>query len=283
LNLSRATLCAILKYPWLRNTAGEKSNTKWGAYYSESGEFVFARAIVPTERAEARSLEAELMDWADDVAYAVHDVEDFFRAGIVPLDRLASNKEEQEAFIEAAIERDVKLKKHKVDDLNWAFSQIIGSAPIFDPYTGSRQSRALLRTFTSSLIDRYISAASLATGSDGCVSLQVDEKSRMVVNLLKGITWHYVIESRPLIAHRYGQKNLIKSLFLILCDAGSTSNDRRIFPEFFRELLGESPTDHVITRTVADLISSMTESQVVEMHHRLTGISLGAALDPIVQ
>jgi len=35
-------------------------------------------------------------------------------------------------------------------------------------------------------------------------------------------------------------------------------------------------------RAVADYISSMTESQVVDLHHRLTGISLGSALDPIV-
>jgi dGTP triphosphohydrolase len=46
--------------------------------------------------------------------------------------------------------------------------------------------------------------------------------------------------------------------------------------------MGSSPDDALITRTVADFISSMTESQVIDLHHRLTGISLGAALDPIV-
>ena len=31
------------------------------------------------------------MDWADDVTYVVHDLEDFYRVGLVPLDLLASD------------------------------------------------------------------------------------------------------------------------------------------------------------------------------------------------
>ncbi len=100
--------------------------------------------------------------------------------------------------------------------------------------------------------------------------------------MLKGLTWQYVIESPPLITHRYGHKRLIQSLFETLCEAGASTPDRRVFPEFYRELLGSSPNDATIVRTVADLIASMTESQAIALHHRLTGISLGATLDPIL-
>jgi dGTPase len=281
LDLTRATLCALLKYPWLRNKAGQKSARKWGAYDSEEPELEFARALLPGAQPEARSLEADLMDWADDVAYAIHDVEDFYRAGIVPLGRLAYDSDERLSFIEAATARNDLLSAYDSSDLESALVRVFGVAPIPDPYVGNRQDRALLRTVTSHLIDGYVNAVTLESNQDG-LTLRIDPEALMEVTLLKGITWHYVIESRALLAQRYGQKNLINALFMTLCDAASTTNDRLIFPEFFRELMGSSPDDALITRTVADFISSMTESQVIDLHHRLTGISLGAALDPIV-
>ncbi len=85
LNLTRATLNGMLKYPWLRSQAHSK---KYGAYYTEETNFNWARSasdLVP----EQRTLEAEIMDWSDDVAYATHDLEDFYRAGLIDLDRIA--------------------------------------------------------------------------------------------------------------------------------------------------------------------------------------------------
>ena len=96
--------------------------------------------------------------------------------------------------------------------------------------------------------------------------------------MLKGLTWQYVIESQALITQRYGHQQLVRSLFGILCEAGAREKDRRIFPAFYRELLGATPDNATVVRTVADLISSMTESQVIAMHHRLTGISLGGSV-----
>ena len=34
------------------------------------------------------------MDWADDITYAVHDLDDFARAGLIPLDQLAHDARE---------------------------------------------------------------------------------------------------------------------------------------------------------------------------------------------
>lgn len=97
LNLSRASLNAILKYPWFRQTDGSWQERKWGAFHVDGEDFTFAReGFADTYK----SAEAEIMDWADDIAYAVHDVEDFYRAGLVPLEQLLSSPEVAEAYAE---------------------------------------------------------------------------------------------------------------------------------------------------------------------------------------
>ena len=85
LDLTRATLAACLKYPWFRMPRRRDRSKKWGAYRSEEEDFEFARE---TFRHTAKTAEAHLMDWADDIAYSIHDLEDFHRVGAVPWHRI---------------------------------------------------------------------------------------------------------------------------------------------------------------------------------------------------
>lgn len=80
LDLSRQTLNGMLKYPWLYSAEHPKRSRKWGAYSSDERAFHEARQNAVGDE---RSLEACLMDWADDITYAVHDVDDFSRAGLI--------------------------------------------------------------------------------------------------------------------------------------------------------------------------------------------------------
>jgi len=81
LDLTRAVGCAVLKYPWLRDSKNESKSKKWSAYHSEKEVFDWARE---GHTKDVQSPEAELMDWADDIAYSVHDLEDFHRCNLIP-------------------------------------------------------------------------------------------------------------------------------------------------------------------------------------------------------
>lgn len=99
LNLTRRVLNAVLKYPWLRaEDRGSQHHRKWSVYRSEEEEFRFARK---GSTGEIKSVNAELMDLADDIAYAVHDIEDAVRARMIPIDELLREGEQQrEKFLE---------------------------------------------------------------------------------------------------------------------------------------------------------------------------------------
>ena len=282
LNLSRATLNGILKYPWLRGNNGIQ-NEKWGAYNTEFDDFEWAqREIYPV--LGHKTIEASLMDWADDITYAVHDVEDFFRAGLIPLDRLTSDTREQDRFGNWAVESG-KLSAKSPEDVVKLLQVSIAMKPgVLAPFRGTRSDRASLRTLTSQLINRYITGSLRLHEVKSEVRLAIDPELQQQVQVLMALTRFYVIDSPSLVSQRYGQRTLITNLFETFGNAAATRSDRYVFPAYYQEALEYANNEtRKIKRIVADLIASMSESQVVAIHQRLSGQSLGSAMDAYLQ
>ena len=286
LNLCRATLNAVLKYPWHRQTFPERRQQKWGAYGAESDEFEWVRGSEP--RDTRKCAEAELMDFADDIAYAIHDVEDFYRAGLIPLDRLVRYDEEVDKFLEGAftsLQKSSQTLPYEKSDCRDAFQELLGAFPIPEPYEGNRQQRANLRSMTAGFIGRYVNAISLdvpAVQTDPFV--QIRDYAKIEIFVFKQLTWHYVIDNVALASQQYGQRRIIRELFKIFVDA-CESGQLDIFPPSYRELLDlpHNSTKDSRLRIVADLLSGMTEQQAISMHQRLTGVSLGTVMNAIVR
>ena len=289
LNLTRATLNAILKYPWFRETGGGFRERKWGAYRSESAEFEWAREL---GNGHAKSVEAELMDWADDIAYSVHDLDDFYRVGLIPLDRILRDPDERDGFLGRVVGRRLGEDGFDFDELKsvfdfWSNLIRVSFNPLTKPYRGGREQRASLRSLTAWLISRYaMGSVSLhnPTEIDGR-RVSVNDVFLKEVAILKQLTRVYVIEAPALATQQYGQRKVIEDLFGTLADAAS-QNDFDVFPPRFAEgledVLAENGglSDREIARTVSDYISGMTEREAVELHRRLSGASLGSVLDP---
>lgn len=290
LNLTRATLNALLKYPWLREVRGDRSE-KWGSYHSERDVFEWARRE-DVAATNVKTAEAEIMDWADDIAYSVHDVEDFFKANLIPLDRLSESDSEQTAFFERAkghikiIEADRKRRLHGDEQaaLFTRFQEVI--APLFpgERFEGTRRQRAVLRAFTSALIGRYVDAIRLRQPTDADPrAITIDPEIEQEVNLLKELTWVYVIRNPALATQQWGQKRLIRWLFDTFREA-TEAKEPNVFPLSTRDQLLKLRAeglddDSSRTRLVVDLIASMTEGQALEMYQKLSGFMPGSGLD----
>lgn len=309
LNLTRGTLQALLKYPWTYSKRPEDRThwsgrkPKWGAYDCDGqtlGQITGDNSGGPFDR----TAEAELMDWADDVTYSVHDVEDFFRAGLIPLHLLKSydvgfgkkpkdprrtERKERERFFDYVLNNE---KKDKVlndlsgeqivqifDDLlafgNFAFEQ---------PYEGSREDHARLRRFTSRLIGRFINALKLREPDKG--------NSRLVerlglpeqeIAILKQLTWFYVIDAPSLAIQKLAQAKIIERLFDVFHEEVHVKNPSGVLPIYYRELLKQPGLEETYkSRAAVDLIASMTETQAVAAYQRLEGITFDSGLDKIL-
>src|SRR5262249_45723346 len=185
--------------------AGKKYR-KWGAYQTEEELFAFARALSPPGD-ESQSIEAAVMDWADDITYSVHDLEDFYRASLIPLPILFSDKNERKRFYMATEKRLSKQEAMTSSDFEQhvkSFDPFLDLVPLSEAYKATQGQRSALRSFTAGLIARYVTNTKLIE-QDGRVGLDVALGFKREVRMLKQLTWHYVIDNPALATQQYGQ------------------------------------------------------------------------------
>jgi dGTPase len=265
LNLTRATLDAALKYPWAR---GEISRSKWCFYPSEAEEAARVRDGVPAERRYQRSVEAQVMDWADDVAYAVHDIEDFTLAGAIPLALLTQSTSARErvgAQLVARRDRRGKLAaavedvagadggvvpigrfpyeqpRYTAEELADAFSRMFADPngpfaafrTLTGEYDGSAEYRRALRSMRTALIGQLVGAARPedpdAPFRRHLNDLHVPLEARLVDDVLRDLLWLFVIEHPRMATYQHGQRRIITDLFELHV-AAVEAGDVAIFP-----------------------------------------------------
>jgi dGTPase len=298
LNLTRATLAAISKYPWTRSRAPEslEPRQKWGAYDSEHQILEWSMRGIEERSAdfysmqqvERRSIPAQIMDWADDITYAVHDVEDFFRIGIIPLDELRRSQFLFNEFFAYAWPRvSEKIAVDETTIRNWLGAMRLSLLPR-EAYAGSRRDRENMHAFASLLIKQAIDTVDIV--DEGI--LMPGQEQATIIEMFKLLTWYYVLEGASLSSVRRGQVRLIRELFRDLISWVQESYDtpaRRSLPARLLNYLdvaihpatasGHYEDRQKISRAVTDYISSLTELQAVELESRLSGKSLGSILE----
>jgi dGTPase len=281
LDLTRATLAACIKYPWQRDSGdpSSKKSRKWGVYSTEMADFNFARNNSPLE---TKTAEAELMDWADDIAYSVHDLEDFHRCGLIPW-RTIFSQEGRDKLVDSAMRSygDRASMKTKLRAAHGRLASLVGG--IFgdlldDPYEGTREQRQAIRLLTSSLIGRYVQSVSLIVPkSDTDITIAVPGEVENEIAILKQIAREYIIKMPALAAQQRGQRRILEDLFADLIEQGS----EKYLPKRFLHLMQARNASR--PRCVADCISTLTEAETVALHGRLRGTASGSVLDPIAR
>ena len=107
----------------------------------------------------------------------------------------------------------------------------------------------------------------------------IDEDARRQVDVLKDLTWVYVVRRPSLAVMQAGRRRIVDSLYRWYLAAASEGGDERLFPPAYRERLTAAQTDAAQSRVVNDLVSGLTEEAALALYRRMSGVDPGSLLD----
>ena len=260
LNLTRGSLDAATKYPWTRS----EGRQKFGVYDDDLAVFSWVRE---GRTDETRPLESQVMDWADDVAYSVHDFEDGVVSGLIDLDRIR-HPSEREAVAELASEHD----EAGAEACEQVWASLLDEPWWPRSYQGSSRDLSNLKQATSTLIGRFCLAAERATRArfgdtalDGyAADLVVPAMERTECALLKAVTVRYVMGRPAASALQAHEREVIAELVPRVAE-------REALEPFYREQWDQAADDAARLRVAVDQVAALTDAAALRLHARLTG------------
>ena len=276
LNLTRAALDASCKYPWSAHdrVAGSR---KFGHYDDDAEVFAWFRegagaaGTAGTDgggggRGTRTSVEAQVMDWSDDVAYSVHDVEDGVASRRVDLRVLNSAAELADiaGLAQTLYEPDLDLGL-----LEQAGATLRDGGDLPLGYDGTRAGLAALKDMTSRLIGRFVAAAEEATrdlnGPEPLVrysgTIVVPEVARAECALLKALAAAFVMLAPGREAGLERERQIVAELV----EAYVARPEQRLDADL-RADWNACGDDAARLRVVIDQVASLTDTRALALH-----------------
>ena len=261
LNLTRASLDAATKYPWARS----ENPRKFGVYDDDVEIFQWVRQGAPAGR---KCIEAQIMDWSDDCAYSVHDLEDAIFAGQLSVKTFDTDfdtlyAEMIEFYGSDATKEEAAAALSRLQKLScWPLD-----------FDRTHRSLARLKDTTSQLIGRFVLSAELETRKvhgDGpltrySANLEIPREQKIEVDFLKSVAGHYLISAAASQERYAKQQVVIHELVEMLFEAAPAELD-----PIFKEDWKLAQNDSQRLRIVIDQIASLTDPGAYALHAHLS-------------
>ncbi len=262
LNLTRATLDAATKYPW----SSLENPKKYGVYEDDQEIFNWVREGAPLEKT---CMEAQIMDWSDDVAYSVHDLEDALVTGQIDIAHLRRDLPQLHATAVQDYLSDMSEKEAEE-----AINSLMNLSCWPKEFDRSHRHLARLKDLTSQLIGRFALAAEQETREhfgDGdltryAANLLVPRAQRVEVALLKSMAGYYIIRAEKS-QERYAKQ---QQVIIDLVEAVRESAPETL-ESFFLQEWNRASTEQEKMRVVIDQVSSLTDVGAYALHEELMG------------
>lgn len=264
LNLTRASLDASTKYPWQLSRAAEFGNTtKFGVYEDDLEVFGWMRQGAPDG---AKCVEAQIMDFADDVAYSVHDFEDSIVEGFVDPPVISDPISDEALIDDISKWSGGMLARVQLEE---GLASLRSSKYWLHEFDGSPRHLAQLKNLASEIIGSFVSRttkAILQNASKNSLTryragVIVPSKVRSEIAVLKGIVASSVMTHNSRQPFYEDQR----SLLIELADAFLAKNGQGLDPQA-TEAWQLANSDQAQKRAIVDFVASLTDPAAIALH-----------------
>lgn len=286
LNLTYRALAAVLKYDRMIPQKRRRKSKLEKGYYASEARLVkeIKRKVAPNSSpgVKFKTIECQIMDLADDIAYSTYDLEDGLKGGFFNPISLLTALRTDHMLLEAVTEK-VKgavitaTEDQVVEALADIFSFTIDGCPKDDEdarpikaYSASQQfcingyARVAL---TSRLVKNFISGIKAHVDRQ-CPSLskvEMDAKTRIQVETLKHLNFEFTIMSSRLKLVEYRGGEIVTGIF----DALAKDGGHLLLPKDYRSDFLKISDETDRKRLICDFVAGMTDRYAVEFYGRL--------------
>jgi dGTPase len=270
LNLTRAALDATCKYPWPAELAvidsGADRSSKFGVYQDDMKVFEWMRAGAPEGK---KCIEAQIMDFADDVAYSVHDFEDAIVSGFIKLEEVASPSQRDYLLSQIKAWAGDQLSSEHLDQ---ALARLQASPYWPSEFDGSTRALASLKNLTSAMIGAFVGRVTDATMANASSVTLTRYRANVVetpevlaeISVLKGLVSVFLMSHESRRPFYEWQRAILKELADALLNREGVGLDQVCQSAW---MLAQTDTER--KRVIVDQVALLTDQSALAMHDKL--------------
>ena len=288
LNLTRATLTGVMKYPFEWDEDADKfifnsdiPTAQWAL--NHGGGLIKARS--DRQRTQTKtSIVCQIMNWADDCAYSVHDVEDALQARF-----LHPGDFDQAHFTRRVFERYEALRAgENVPELSVeeTTERLINLKRRIMPSDGDGDERAQRKSAMRDILDGLILSVSLepiagSRRADFSWRLVVDLESSILAVLCKAVILEAVITDPRVAAVNIRGREILRDLFNLFLEEVLDKRNVALFPRYYRPIMEDAINKGLdeTARSICNFLALMTDMDALRMHALLLGSKTSSIFD----
>ena len=303
LDLTARSLASVLKYdqqiPFKKESRTDKSKPQKGYYRSERSVVTFLKNKICSGKkykGKFKTIECQIMDIADDIAYSTYDLEDSFKAGFIrPIDLVAARRDvivkvkekvskipgirlTESLIVERMRNLFTEISRPPVEFIKYP-AQVtremvknlhLTSVDISNAISNQIANDGYARTrFTSRLVGsaiRNVSIKNINTRIPCLSKIELEKDKKIDVEILKNFVFESEILSPKIKIVEYRSKEIIRTIFDMLAE----KKGYMLLPEDFKAIYEAVKGVANKRRVICDFIAGMTDQYALEFYGRLT-------------